>query len=200
MPVFTSPTWKKNETGNAVNLRTCNTLFNSRSMMYNVLRPETIWSDNPAYVPLCSGWSPAHRDLQGETLVDPLNETSGFTRWICPSVFKLSRMHIVLNEISSLTGLTIPFSIWLGEDGPTTDGLHAGETPKKLIKLYNVPLTDDITYTTEMATSEDLNINMASGHSYGYIFEMDETPTLPTTAHLSVSLGSDIWFGGGGAE
>ena len=42
------------------------------------------------------------------------------------------------------------------------------------------------------------DIQMFSGHSYGYIFELDGSPTLPTSGSLSYWMNASIYFGAAG--
>ena len=99
--------------------------------------------------------------------------------------------------------LNIPFDVWLGEDGPTPEGLFGSYpgTPRKKRHLFHVPLTTDPEYPSSkyFFTNENINVDMFSGHSYGYIIELEGSPSLPiSTPTLNFVMSAAIYFGGAG--
>ena len=95
--------------------------------------------------------------------------------------------------------MTKSMEFWLARDGPTPDGGFPNP-PVKLKRLFRIPLTDDVDYPASGNFFRDnLNIQMFSGHSYGYIFEMDNTPSLPTSGSITFALSASVYFGAAGA-
>ena len=199
MPVGISPTWQV-KTASVGNLPTCDTLWSSKAIMWsNVLvdvgNQAITWQDNPVYVPINSGGVAPVGTLR---MTDDSEISSGFTRWLSPAIFKNAQIHFVGNTISSPGGENTPFDIYLARDGPTPDGGFP-DPPVKVKRLFHIPLTDDIDYPSSNSFfTNNLNIEMFSGHSWGYIFEMETTPSLPTTGSITFSLSASVYFGAAG--
>ncbi len=161
-------------------------LFSAKSTTWHGTNPGTAgsgtkWKDNPAYVPF-------GLYKEGGELNDPFRDDSidpyGFTRWLSPATFKRSTLFIGENPIVGGVPWPHPFKVWLGEDGPTPDARTDIPTKKKLIHHFVGTAvgnpSGDPTYRKMIYDGPD--IQMFSGHSYGYIFELDEpVPPLPTT-------------------
>ena len=201
MPVGLSPTWQV-KTASVGNLPTCDTLWSSKAIMWSnvMLSPSPsdviTWKDNPVYVPINTG---GDKGTGSTRMSDDAESSGGFTRWLVPVIFKNAQIHFVGNTISSPGGENTPFNIYLARDGPTKDGGFP-DPPVKVKRLFRIPLTDDVSYPpSDSFFIDNLNIQMFSGHSYGYIFEMDTTPSLPTTGSVTFSLSASVYFGAAGA-
>ena len=183
-----SPTWKKrsrSDRDGQSNKITCTHLFNSRSMLFTEAEG-SVWTDDPAYVPL--SYNSSYSELKNDD-----DNPSGFYRMLVPGVLRAVTLKINGN------GIAHPFSIWLAEDGPVyndSDPTFSG--PRLIQKLISVPLNTDPAYTTRYFP-DNLYIELFSGHSYGYYFKLeDPAPTLPTVGTLSFVLTAMVYFGAGG--
>jgi hypothetical protein len=191
-PVALNHAWWKRTTGIAQNLPTCDVLWSSKSEMMMLVPTGQAVITNPFYIPFVNG-SESVGDAGSNWMTNTNRQPSGFTHWLVPSRFTHCTMYIQVNEIDN------DFDVFLGEDGPTPDGLFGAYpgNPRKKRKLFNVPATSDVTYTDKWEW-EGPTAEMFSGHSYGYIFELKDEPVVPTSGKLSFWMSASIFFGAAG--
>ncbi len=190
MPVGLSPTWWV-KTASVGNLPACDVLFSGKSVLWFATERlgSNNWRDNPAYIPF--------QALDDATpFVDDNKEPWGFTRWLTPSTFKRGTLFV-----NGTSNWSFPFKVWLAEDGPVIDGgITGGPNKKKLLYHFLGSTHPDLVRTM---IYEGPDVQMFSGHSYGYLFELDDpVPSLPTSSSdanaLVISMSTVIYFGGAG--
>ncbi len=192
MSVGLSPTWKV-KTGSIGNLPTCDVLFSAKTVMLWSSEKATNfnWRDNPCYIPFQMASDGVNF---GTAFIDDATNPWGFTRWLTPSTFKRGTLYV--NDTSTWS---FPFKVWLAEDGPVIDGgITGGPNKKKLMYHFLGTAHPDLVRTM---TYDGPDVQMFSGHSYGYLFELDEpVPSLPTSqaTPLVITMSSVIYFGGAG--
>lgn len=153
----------------------------------------SVVADNPFYVPFAHGDTHVN-DAGGNRNTNNAQRSSGFTHWLVPSILKKSSLFIQVDTLNT------PFKVYLGEDGPTPDGVfgaYPGNPTKKRL-LFSVPAADDPARPNPPQFFFEGDVQMFSGHSYGYIFELDGNPTLPTSGTFSYWLNATIYFGAAG--
>jgi len=190
MTIAGMPTTWQVKTGSIGNLPTCDVLWSSKSVMFfhTLLNSNSTWRDNPAYIPF------QFIDIGGASIpfIDDATNPWGFTRWLSPATFKRGTLYV--NESSNWD---IPFKVYLAEDGPVIDGGITGGPIKKR-QIYHFKISTDPERRRNMIY-DGPDIQMFSGHSYGYLFELDDpVPSLPTTKQLFIDMTSVIYFGGAG--
>ncbi len=194
MPVGISPTWQLNAKGIG-NLPVCDVLFSSKSLTFFGTQHEgaSNWRDNPAYVPFGLY---LENTTAGTPFVDDNTDTWGFTYWLSPATFKRSSLYV-----SDKTAWAFPFKVWLAEDGPVIGNIITGPPVKKQL-IHHFLKSDDPQFTRKMIY-DGPDVQMFSGHSYGYLFELDDpVPSLPTSASnsqvLVITMSTVIYYGAAG--
>lgn len=186
MSIF-GPAWFTRQGDGIGNLPVCDTLWSSKSVMFwDTGENDDQWEDNPAYIPF------SNNDIgDGQDLSDNNTRPRGFTHFLVPGNFKKASLRINKNTIGQ------SFKVYLGRDGPTGDGVWAGPPVRKEL-IFTVKLTTDPEYTPNLIY-DGPDIELFSGHSWAYLFVLDEpVPSLPSAGRLRFTMANVIYFGAAG--
>lgn len=203
-----SPSWKIHGRGQRNNnVPTCDTWWNGKAVFYNnqsdffsIGDGTPYWRDTVVY----EGFS-SHGFSFGNKAMTKINTWEPqFTVAFAPGIFKSLMVFLYDN------GANYAYDIFLAQDGPEMG--NTAQVPTKIVKLLSIPqqfIEDPILGTIPnpvypnsgiFSTADALNIELPTGHSYGYILEVTapENPTIPSVDTISWSMATTIYYGGAG--